>query len=155
MKMEFQKIIAGYGLGKLKLGATREEILAILGEPGAVEEISYNDSDQDLAESWHYDKLDLSMTFDQEEDWRLITLAVTSDFYELEGLKLVGMSKSDLISTLEKLKIEDLDIEETEDGDIIFSSEDMGLDIWVEDNIVREVQVSVLFIDDDTIDWPK
>ena len=159
MKNELQKIISGVGLGELKFGATREQVKALLGEPDAVEQISNSDSDEDRSESWHFDALELSMSFDEEEDWRLVTLAVTSDFYELEGIKLIGLSRADFITTLEKMDVDDLELEDDDDEEEavheLYSSDDLGLNFWVEDNKVTEVQLSLLFIDEETIDWPE
>lgn len=158
MKAELKKIISGYGLGELKFGSTRDEVKALLGEPDAVECESNSDDEDDVTESWHYDSLELSMSFDQEEDWRLVTFAVTSDFYTFEDESFIGMSKSDLESSMEKLDVEDLDVEINEDKTAtheLYFSEELALNFWVEDDKVTEVQWSLLFIDEDTIDWPE
>lgn len=159
MKKEFQQIKAGVGLGALKFGATREEVKVLLGAPDATEETQNSDEEGDLSESWHYDALELSMSFDQEEDWRLVTLAVTSDFYEFEGKTLIGLSRADLVSTLAKLEVEDLDLEDSDGEEAstheLYTSDDLGLNFWVEDDKVTEVQLSLLFIDEETIDWPE
>ena len=159
MKKEFQKIISGVGLGELKFGSTRAQVKAILGDPDAVEKSSYSDSDEDQTESWHYDALELSMSFDADEEWRLVTLAVTSDFYEFEGVKLIGLSRAEFISTLEKMDVDDLELEDNDGDDApvheLYSSDELGLNFWVEDDKLTEVQLSLLFIDEETIDWPE
>jgi len=60
----------------------------------------------------------LSLNFDEDEDWRLVMISVTSDFNELNGKKLIGLNQDELMAQLDKMKLEDTNIEdfESEEG---------------------------------------
>lgn len=146
------------GLGQLQFGMSREEVRQLLGEPEDVDEYSFSGAEDDRSESWHYDELDLSMSFDAEDDWRLITLAVSSDAYTLEGKALVGLNREELVSTLNDIGIHDLE-EENENtlempGHELVSDHAKFLNFWIEDGTVKEIQWSPLFNDDDEAEWP-
>jgi hypothetical protein len=71
----------GQGLGILKFGLERNTVELLLGKPDEKETYSYTADDNDLTESWRYDDLGLSLSFDKEDDWRMITIAVSSTDY--------------------------------------------------------------------------
>ena len=77
MKQEIKNIQFGIGLGIIKFGMSRDQVKIILGEPNEKELHYDEDANIDASELWHYDDLDISISFDQEEDWKLVTLAVT------------------------------------------------------------------------------
>lgn len=156
MKKGIQNIISGVGLGDLKFGLSKAQVEAIMGEP---EEVETSDAeDEAKSETWHYDKQYLSMSFDEEEDWKLVAISVSSDFYEFEGEKLIGLKKSDLLSKLSEIGVEDLVLEDTiTEGDVLlesYFSDEKSMSFWLEDGAVADVQWTILFIDEDTIDWP-
>lgn len=159
MKDNLKEIKAGIGLGQLKFGMSRDEVKKLLGEPDEIESYSYAEEDQDLTESWHYDELELSLGFDGEEDWKLTTISVTSDFYELKNKRLMGLSKEDLLTALSELDFADLDIDDWESDDnteqTLISSDSFGMGFWVEDGFLIEIQWNPLFSDEDTIVWPE
>ena len=101
--MDLKEIKSGVGLGNIKFGMTRSQVKVILGEPSEIEKFSYSETDEDLTESWHYDELDLSAGFDEDVDWRLVTLAVSSPDYEFMGKKLIGLDSDELLSALAAL----------------------------------------------------
>jgi hypothetical protein len=157
--MELKDIKPGEGLGQIKFGMTRDQVKKILGEPNEKENFSYTDSDEDFTESWHYDELELSAGFDEDVDWKLATLAISSDEYELMGKKLIGMSREELLATLADLDIKDLETEDCssdESPDSLFiSSEEKGITFWLEEGILTEIQWNPFYIDEETILWPE
>jgi len=159
MKKEIKDIKFGIGLGVLKFGMSREQVKTILGEPNEKELHYDEDINVDASELWHYDDLDVSISFDQEEDWKLVTLAVTSNSYQLNGKSLIGMNKKALLSELKNSQIDDLDIEdlssEESPNHVLLSSFSLGVNFWLDDGILEEIQWGPDFIDDDTIKWPK
>jgi len=108
MKKQLKEIKPGYGLGVLKFGMSRAEVKLMLGEPSFVDKYSNSDSENDLTESWEYDSLELSLSFDEEEQWKLTMISVSSNFYELEEKSLIGKSE---VETLKELA--DFDDEES------------------------------------------
>lgn len=159
MKKELKSIDPTVGLGQLKFGMTRDDVKRMLGEPNDVDTYSFSGSDEDLSESWHYDDLDLSMSFDQEDDYRLITIAVSSEYYEMGGKNLVGKKRDEVLAELKSAGMKDL---EFEDGDVLdmpnhklISSPSLFINFWLEDDVLREIQWSPEFTDDDEILWPE
>src|SRR5680860_1281117 len=101
MKKALKEIKPGYGLGSLKFGMTREEVQSLLGKPSFIDKYSHTVSKKDLTESWQYDELLLSLSFDEDEDWKLIMISVNDDFYEFEGKSLIGLNQDELIEQLD------------------------------------------------------
>ena len=158
MKKQLKDIKPGYGLGVLKFGMKRSEVKLMLGEPSFVDEYSHSDSGNDLTESWEYEDLALSLSFDQEENWKLTMMSVSSDFYELEDKSLIGkaeaMAMKELAGFDEELYLEDCSEVEGEDHKVI-EVDEKSINFWFIDGVLDEIQWSPFFIDDDTIQWPK
>jgi hypothetical protein len=159
MKKALKEIKPGYGLGNLKFGMTRAEVKLMLGEPSFIDKYSHSDSADDLTESWEYDDLGLSISFDEEENWKLIMISITSDFYELNGVSLIGLKEKELLMKLEAMNLGELDLEDCSDlgsdEQKVIEVEEKSINFWLIDDILDEIQWSPFFIDDDTIDWPK
>lgn len=159
MNKDIKEIKSGFGLGILKFGMYREDIRELLGDPNDIEIYSYSETEENLTESWHYFDLELSCGFDQEEDWRLVTLSITSDYYQFHNKSLIGLNQNELISELKNLKINDLEFEDwssKENPDYkLVTSDSIGIKFWFDKGILSEVQWVPLFIDDETINWPE
>lgn len=158
MKNDLKNILLSQGLGLVKFGMKRSQIVALLGLPDEKELNANSDSEEDYTETWHYDKDEVSLGFDEEEDWRLVSIAVTSDFYTLEGLALVGKGLEEVEKDLEKLEINDLVLEDDPSGDDadsrLLMSEDYELNLWFEEGVLNEIQWGPLYNDEDMIEWP-
>lgn len=154
-----KNIQPGIGLGSVKFGMTRDQVEAILGEPGEKEMFSYTGDDDDIAELWHYDELELSASFDEEDDWRLVTLSVTGEDYLLEDMPVIGLTQEALRATLLKMDIDDLEYEDLSSAENpsheLIASDDYGLNFWLDNGIVSEIQWIPDFLDDENIDWPE
>ena len=158
MKKTLKEIKYGYGLGNLKFGMTKSEVKLMLGEPSYIDKYSHSDSDHDLTESWQYDELELSISFDEEEDWKLTMMSVNSNFYEFEGKSLIGKSEYEIRKDLASLKIKDAYLEDVSEHNNenhkVIEIDDKSINFWFIDGVLDEIQWSPLFIDDDTIKWP-
>ncbi len=144
MTQDIKNINAKEGLGILKFGMSREEVKAILGEANEIESFSYTDSDDDMTESWHYDALDLSLGFDQEGDWHLISIAITSNAYLFKDKELIGLSEDALVEALNSMDIDQIVIEDVSEDEsssqYLVSCENIGVNFWLEDDLVTEIQ---------------
>ena len=158
MKKALIEIKPGQGLGVLKFGMRKSEVKLLLGEPSFIDEYSHSDSANDLTESWEYDDLALSISFDEEENWKLTMISVSADFYQLEGESLIGLNEENVITALTSLKFEDLELEDCSEIDgenhKVIEVEAQSINFWFIDGVLDEIQWSPLFIDDDTIQWP-
>ncbi len=153
------KILPGIGLGGVKFGLSREEVKTLLGKPDEIERTSFPDDEDGQTETWHYDELDLSAEFEQEEDWSLTSLAITSGNYDLESKRLIGLREKALISILKELGADDLEFEKLASSENtsnkLISSDSLGMNFWLDNDELTEIQWSVLFYDEDIIDWPE
>jgi hypothetical protein len=131
----------------------------MLGEPSFIDKYSHSDSADDLTESWEYDDLGLSISFDEDENWKLIMISINSDFYELNEVSLIGLKEKELLAKLEAMNLGDLDLEDCSDlgsdEQKVIEVEEKAINFWLIDDALDEIQWSPFFIDDDTIDWPK
>lgn len=150
----------GQGLGDLKFGLKREDVEALLGAPDEKESFSYSeDEDEDLTENWHYDDLELSISFDEEDDYRLGTISVTSNRYLLKGFSPIGLSKEELQTKLAEHGTDDLEYEdwssEESPAHELLASDSLGINFWFDENELSEIQWGPLFLDEETIIWPE
>lgn len=134
----------GQGLDKLVFGMTREEVREALGEPSEKENFNPLEDDEGQSEAWHYDELELSASFDEEDDFKLTSLAVSSPGYLFEGINLIGLSQEDVLQQIELMAIGDVEIDSISDDDnesqIVASIADVSLNLWFEDDHLSEVQ---------------
>lgn len=158
MKNSLKEIKPGYGLGVLKFGMKRSEVKLLLGEPSFIDKYSHSDSSNDLTESWEYEDLQLSISFDEEENWKLTMISVSANFYELDKVSLIDCLEDDVVKKLtdfddEELYLEDCSEIEGEDHKVI-EVENKSINFWFVDGVLDEIQWSPFFVDDDTIQWP-
>jgi hypothetical protein len=148
----------GKGIGGLFFGMSKEETEQILGKPDEVERYSLDEFDNDDTEAWHYGDGDISLSFDQEYEWKLSSIAVSSDEYLLDGEKIIGLSIDDFEDLCEQKGWgeleEDAEIAEEDEGVAMLHLEQKGLSFWFEDDILSEVQLSPIF-DGETVIWPN
>lgn len=157
MKKDIQDIIPGAGLGGIKFGMSRTDIVDLIGAPDDKEKYAYDEEDDVETEIWHYDELELSLGFDEDEDWRLTSIAVTGAFYELDSVSLIGKEIEVVKAELQNIGIDDLELEdwsslESPDHKLL-TSEDAGMNFWFDEMILSEIQWGPLFVDDETISW--
>lgn len=158
-KNELKDIKPGYGLGILKFGMTRNEVDELLGNPNEIEKHEYSDSETELTEAWHYDDLELSLEFDEQEDWKLTTISVSSEFYKFKEKQLIGIDQNKLLLLLKELDIDDFEVEDLSPienpSHKLISIYDLGINFWFENEVLMEVQWCPLFNEDDSINWPE
>ena len=78
----------------------------ILGEPNEIDTVDVAIEDEDVSiEQWHYDELELSLSFDDYEDELLDTFAISSTDYTLNGISLIGKSIYEIDSMIEQLNL--------------------------------------------------
>jgi len=151
--MKNKEILPGKGLGELKFGMSRDEVLSVLGKPDDVDTYDDDEIEDEGSESWHYDDLEISLSFDEEEDWVLTTIAVSNPSHTFMGHELIGLTKSELLAVLESLEINNLDIEDWSSEEVpnhlLISSNDLQVNFWLEDEIVSEIQWGAFVEDDD------
>lgn len=165
--MQNKEIKSGVGLGNIKFGMTREELEKLIGEPDDIEDLLLGDGPEDdltdeeeesESELWHYDDLEMSVSFDEVVDWRLVNIAVSSSDYTFNGVPIIGLDRAALLDVLKKAGVTDLEVEDCSAPDspnqMQISSESLGINFWLENDVLAEVQWGPLFEDEDTVKWP-
>ncbi len=161
MKTAIKQIIPGVGVDKLKFGMTRDEVTQLIGNP---EEIDNIPDDEDVMieslESWFYDEMELTLVFDEDYEWKLVSMAISDEHYTLFGEPIVGRPLNEIIDLFKKNKVEITDrfdvSDESSTNMEVLESENEGLMVWVMDGEAIEVQI-VPEVDQDgsTLIWPK
>lgn len=155
--MNTSEIKIGIGLGDIKFGMTRDELKKLAGEPTEIDTFNASgDEDEYLTESWHYDDDEFSVSFDEEDNWKLTTISSSSENSVL-GEKLIGKKIDDVLSFLEKMGLGENELEDLSDENInqkLVSYLRASLNLWFENDILSEIQWGVLWSDEDTPKWP-
>ncbi len=147
MSSEIQNIQLGTGLGKLLFDSTRDQVQKILGKPSEVERYSLSEIKGDETEAWHYDELSLSLSFDEENNWLLSSVAISSDEFLLDGKPLIGRNKQEVLEDFRKKGYgepeEDEEISREDPGCSLYIVEESGISLWFEGDELTEAQLSV------------
>ena len=155
MAIDLINIKPGLGLGVIKFGMIRQQLRMLLGEPDEKEQYEQGHFRKVKTEAWHYDATELSLGFDEAEDWRLVELSVTSEKYQLNGKSLIGLNRLETIRSLNNMDITDLVFESSDPDQDMIASESTGIILWLDKGIVSEIQWGALLIDPYTVSWPE
>ncbi len=137
------EIIPGKGFDKVELGANRDDIKKILGEPDEIDNYSL-DGDAS-SDTFYYDSMEMSLSFDSDVEFSLTEISIEGEKFHIKDLIKIGITKNQLIEYSEKLEYSAAIIEKIEEdefpGDEIISFEEEGLNFWIEDNKVINIQL--------------
>lgn len=149
-------INSGEGLGRIKFGMDVDEVEDLIGS--ADEKESYALESGESTESWHYDELELSISFVVSSQKRLVSVTTSSEDSILYGQEIVGMNKKELLKYLEKKKVSDVQFEDcstTDTPDLkLYYSMNLAMNFWLEDGVVSDVEWGVKMDDKDQVIWP-
>ncbi len=155
-----KEIIIGKGYESVRFGMTRSEVEKILGKPDEIDSYASSEEAEDNTEAYHYDEIEVSVSFDELEDWKLSSIAVSDPDAELEGLKLIGVSSKELLEKVDALALgeyerEDVSSPESPDNEVI-SFMNSSINFWLEEDEVTEIQFGP-FWDEEEEDfiWPE
>ena len=142
-----KNIEIGVGIGELKFGMSPESVVKILGEPDEKNREEYSKEDPSFfSEEWHYDDLEMSMSFDMLEKMELSTISVSSSVFTIGGKALIGESRPIVEQAMKELEINSKweEFKEVEENSDLLTNEDEGLSLWFENGILREISWEVL-----------
>lgn len=153
MKEQSKNIIPAEGLGRIQFGMTREVVRKIAGEPDEIEAYQHNDEDNSEAEAWHYDEPEVSFAFEEFNDWKLTSIAISSDEYRIKDRTLLGLSLKEVIPLLQELNLGEISQEDHSDNETpdvtLLSIDEAGLNLWFEGEILTEIQFSQVWEDEE------
>ena len=159
MRKDINEIKPGIGLGVIKFGMKRDQIKLILGTPNETDVFYMTESDDSETEVWYYDEEALSLSFDAADDWRLVTIEVDDERFTLEGYKLFQANKLTVIKVLDKIGISDFKHEVTPMDEAptheLISSDSLGINFWLDEDAVTEIQWGPFFNTDESVNWPQ
>jgi hypothetical protein len=152
--MKLENIEIGIGTGPLRFGMIRDEIKQLMGEPDEVEMFDEPEDMLGRSEIWHYDDQEISLSFEEGEQWTLVALATSSENMKIAGKKIIGLSKEEVLKFASDFELGDMDEEELteEDGvsSTVVSFYESGLNFWFEDDCLSEIQWGALW-DEETL----
>lgn len=153
MKERSREIFPGEGLGRIQFGMSRDVVKKLAGDPDEIEQYQHDENEYLKAEAWHYDDPEVSFAFEKFNDWKLTSIAISSEEFHLKDYYLMGLSTKEAISVLEKLNLGELMQEEysaSETPDLLLVTiEDAGLNFWFEADTLTEIQFSQVWKDED------
>ncbi|MBN2165092.1 MAG: hypothetical protein JW717_02330 [Marinilabiliaceae bacterium] len=155
--MSNTEIKLGIGFSEVKFGMSEKEVVELLDQPDETEEMRFEDGAKAII--YYYDDLGISLSFESEEDYRLMEIAFEDGDFAIKDILKIGVKKDELPAIIKKLglstpEVENLASEGFPDRDIM-SFDDENLNIWLEDDEVVSLQIGPLWVDDDTISWPE
>ena len=159
MKVNLKEITIGSGLGDVKFGCSKEKLKYLIGEPDEMD--SYNASGEEdgyLTEAWHYDEYEFSVSFDEEDNWKLTTISISSPECTLNGNQLIGKSIDDVLLLIQDEDFGENELDDLSDGNVdqkLISFLPASLNLWFENGTLSEIQWGVLWSDEDTPRWPE
>lgn len=128
-----QNIQINKGLDDLPFGASKEDVLEVLGEPEEKDEIDLGD---EISEAWHFWKLGISLNFDESDDFNLSSIEVASPEILLFDIPVIGMSRK-MIKEFMADKAAGEPVDEAAGG---LSYPEIALDFWFNGDEIAEVQ---------------
>lgn len=154
-----QEITLGQGLDKLTFGISREEVRNILGEPSEVEKFE-GDKETGAMEAWHYDEQHLSLAFEEDSEWRLLSITSASSEILFEGIDLIGLSQSEVMEQMEVFNLGEFIIEDLSEEvlmeQIVATNTDFSLNLFFDGDILAEIQWGPFWDDEkEQPIWPE
>ena len=147
------EIKLGIGYGDIQFGMERDTIKKMLGKADEVELYSYSEEEEDLTEVWHYDELDLSLSFDEADHWKLVMIAVGDTNAHIAGEFLIDKTQEEIIAACEKSGLGAIDTEEVDEGQVL-KIEEKSINFWMDEGLVSEIQFGPFWNGDDEPIFP-
>ncbi|WP_430810344.1 MULTISPECIES: hypothetical protein [unclassified Carboxylicivirga] len=149
-------ILPHTGFGSIKFGMEEHEVSNYLGDPDETEVQDYGEGAE--ANVLYYDEMGISMSFDKEEDYKLVEISFEKENFILHNAIKVGMSKADFLAKLETLNMGDYEREDmSQDGfddKELYVFEKENINIWLDEEAITSIQIGPEWVDDETIRWP-
>ncbi|WP_196895957.1 hypothetical protein [Aureivirga marina] len=152
-------IVVGQGVGIIKFGFLKNEIKLLLGEPSHKELEEHSEDGGDATETWDYDEIGISFTFDEEEDWKLETITVYSDFFQIQGRTFIGKSKEEVAKLIAQLELGEVEYEDFSSEELpnheLFDVDESNMFFWFTNDELTEIQLGVQWQDEEIPIWPS
>lgn len=153
-----KELLPGIGLGDIRFGMLQNNVYSILGSPNEIEIYCFSELPNDKSEKWYYEKEELVISFNEEDDWKLDLISVNSGDYHIKQLNYFNQTFKDVKSHLTTLGYGNFEIEDWSNVDSpnhkLLRVDEMEMNFWFDNDKLSEIQLGPLFKDEETINWP-
>jgi hypothetical protein len=151
------EIVLGRGIGEILFGIPKQELAEILGAPDEIE--NPEDPERIEWETYCYNSINCSFSFDPDHEDRLVEIVVENGYFHIGKKIRVGVSRKDLLDfgvelNLGKYVIQDMSSMEFPSHELI-SYKQAGLHLWLDDEVISAIQISLLSDEKGFIIWPE
>jgi len=142
-------------IGDINLGSTMDEVTELIGKPSSMKITDYGDGM--LTRIIKYDELGLDLTFCEDDDFLLGSIATKSVNSTLQDKKIIGLSEEIFLFRVEavmgeKPKLDD-DFEENGKDYILDKYE---LSFWISEGVVSSITVFPRYDSSGNVpQWPQ
>ena len=144
--MDHLSILPTIGLGKIKFLISIDEFKGLVGKPDD-EELIREKIGELNSKILHYDSIGLSASFDEERDWKLTSLTVNNENFQLDGNYLFHISKHTFLKVSKTLNlghyISDV-FKDKEYTSTTFFFEEKNISFWFENDELQEIQWGII-----------
>ncbi len=137
------------GIGALRFGMMREEIVRLIGKP----DVEKHDSDDENEFFWEYNDLKLRLTFYANEGFRLGYIRSSHRNLSLNNQKLIDKKIDKVLGELK----EELESWELDEYDLftVYFNEQNWLSLNVEYQRITDFEMGVPINNEDEYEWPN
>jgi hypothetical protein len=154
--MSDTEIKLGVGFSKVKFGMSEKEVVELLDQPDETEEMNFEDGGKAII--YYYDEIGISLSFESDEQFKLMEISFEDEEFTIKGLLKVGLKKEKLADIFKKLELSEPEYEDLTDegfeGKEIYTFDDENLNVWIDEGEVASIQIGPLWVNDETISWP-
>ena len=136
------------GLGDVKFLSTVDEFISMIGQPDDDELIQEKISKYN-SRILHYDSLELSASFDEENNWKLSSITVNSDAFHINDIYLFNSSKIDFLKKIEPLDLGtyEIDVYNEEDySSTTYYFKLSNISFWFENDALQKIQWGIIHV---------
>ncbi len=153
------ELTPGTGLEKIKFGMTEPDIIAMLGEPSISELIEYSPAEKEKSSKLYYHNVQIYLTFDFEDEYKLGTITIVGHGHTLFGrdlynLPLESVKRFITKKTGEIPKYDDCTSDENSPLECL-EHDGLAILFWFKSGNLERMECSYFFEPDgETIIWP-
>ena len=136
------------GLGDVKFLSTVDEFISMIGQPDDDELIQEKISKFN-SRILHYDSLELSASFDEENNWKLSSITVNSDAFHINDIYLFNCNKIDFLKKIEPwdLGTYESDVYNEEDySSTTYYFKQNNISFWFENDALQKIQWGIIHV---------
>jgi hypothetical protein len=156
MKPDYE-IALGRGIGAILLGMTKKDLIGLLGEPD--ETYIPEEDEKTGCETFGYDVIKCSFSFDEKHEDRLIEIQVENGYFHIAHKIRVGLKKEELLKLCGELQFGECVIRDMRNDEFptreLISYDHSGLHFGLDNGIISSIHITPLYSQAGWIIWPE